>query len=121
MVSFAEQNTLLMEHLASHGYVVFGINHTYTSMRVVSADGRVIYPDFDRINEASAQFRLMKDGVTPRIERASSPEERTRLQLELYERASGNNELMQYGWMTYVSCWTQSMRHPAGIQNYERF
>jgi predicted dienelactone hydrolase len=94
MVSFAEQNTLLMEHLASHGYVVLAISHTYTSMRVVSSDGRALYPDLDKVNEVSAQFRPVNAELTPRIERAGSPEERMRLQLELYELASGNNALM---------------------------
>ena len=94
MVSFAEQNTLLMEHLASHGYVVLGISHPYTSMRVVSANGVAIYPDLDKVNEISAQFRPVNDELEPMIERAGSLEERMRLQLELYERASGNNALM---------------------------
>jgi predicted dienelactone hydrolase len=94
MVSFAEQNTLLMEHLASHGYVVFAISHPYTSMRVVSSDGRAIYPDLDKVNAGSAQLRSVNADLLPRIERASSREDRMRLQLELYERASGNNALM---------------------------
>jgi predicted dienelactone hydrolase len=94
MVSFAEQNTLLMEHLASHGYIVFAISHPYMSMRVVSSHGRAIYPDFDKINEVSAQFRSVNADLMPMIERASTLEERIGLQLELYERASGNNALM---------------------------
>jgi predicted dienelactone hydrolase len=94
MVSFAEQNTLLMEHLASHGYMVFAISHPYTSMRVVSSSGRAIYPDFDKVNEVSAQFRPVNNDLTPKIARAGSTDERTRLQLDLYERASGNNALM---------------------------
>jgi len=35
--SFASQNTVQMEELASHGYVVFSIGHTY--------DGPVMFPD----------------------------------------------------------------------------
>jgi predicted dienelactone hydrolase len=94
MVSFAEQNTLLMEHLASHGYIVVGISHPYTSMRVVSSDGTATYPDLDKVNEVSAQFRSVSAELVPMIERAGSPEERMRLELELYERATGNNALM---------------------------
>ena len=116
MVSFAEQNTWLMEHLASHGYVVFGISHPYTSMRVVSSDGRAIYPDLDKVNEVSAQYGAVSADLTPRIERASSAEERMRLQLELYERASGNNALMAI-WVDDLhfmldSITTHSGRHP---------
>ncbi|MEX0298386.1 MAG: alpha/beta hydrolase family protein [Kordiimonas sp.] len=38
---FAEQSTVLMEELASHGYVVFSINHTYWSMLSTFPNGRV--------------------------------------------------------------------------------
>ena len=113
MVSFAEQNTLLMEHLASHGYVVFGISHPYASMRVVSSDGRAIYPDLDKVNEVSAQLRPVNADLTPRIERASSPEERMRLQLELYERASGNNALTAI-WVDDLRFVLDSITTPSG-------
>jgi len=38
---YAGQNSLLMEHLASHGYVVFGIDHPYQAAAVRFPDGRV--------------------------------------------------------------------------------
>jgi predicted dienelactone hydrolase len=37
------QNTYLVEDLASHGYVVVGIDHPYTSEPVALPDGRVIH------------------------------------------------------------------------------
>jgi predicted dienelactone hydrolase len=94
IVSFAEQNTLLMEHLASHGYVVVAISHTYMSMRVVSSDGTAIYPDLDRVNEASAPFDAASDDVTARLARAGTPQERAEIQMQRYERAGELNELM---------------------------
>ncbi len=39
--SFLNQNTVLMEELASHGYVVFSIQHTYDSSATVFPDGMV--------------------------------------------------------------------------------
>lgn len=36
------QNSVQMEELASHGYVVFSIAHTYDSSRVLFPDGRVV-------------------------------------------------------------------------------
>ncbi len=38
---YAGQNGLLMEHLASHGYVVFSIDHPYQASAVKFPDGRV--------------------------------------------------------------------------------
>jgi predicted dienelactone hydrolase len=94
IVSFAEQNTLLMEHLASHGYIVVAISHTYMSMRVVSSDGKAIYPALDKVNEASAPFDAAGDDVTARIARASTPQERAEIHLRRYEQAAELNELM---------------------------
>ena len=41
-----------MEELASHGYIVFSINHTYESMSTVFPDGRIILAD-PRVFDAS--------------------------------------------------------------------
>ena len=95
IVSFAEQNTLLTEHLASHGYVVVGISHTYASMRVLSSAGTAVYPDLPKINSASAEADALAAELAPRIERAGSPEERASLRLEQYERATALNELAE--------------------------
>lgn len=40
------QNTFLTEDLASHGYVVAAIDHTYNAGRVAMPDGRIIDDDF---------------------------------------------------------------------------
>jgi predicted dienelactone hydrolase len=39
--SFLSQNTALMEHLASHGYIVFSVQHTYDSSPTVFPSGDV--------------------------------------------------------------------------------
>jgi len=39
---YASQNSLLMEHLASHGYAVFSIDHPYQASWVRFPDGRVV-------------------------------------------------------------------------------
>jgi predicted dienelactone hydrolase len=43
--SFAGQNTALFEHLASHGYVVFSLQHTHDSSATVFPDGTVSATD----------------------------------------------------------------------------
>ena len=48
----AEQNTPLMEHLASHGYVVIGISHTRMTLRVISSQGQAIFPDPNRLRRS---------------------------------------------------------------------
>ena len=39
------QNTVLMEHLASHGYLAFAVQHTHDSSATVFADGEVVQMD----------------------------------------------------------------------------
>jgi predicted dienelactone hydrolase len=94
IVSFAEQSTLLMEHLASHGYVVFAVSHTYLSMRVVGSDGEAVYPKLDAVNAASAPFDAATADHTRRVAQAGSAEERRRLQIERYAAAVELNKLM---------------------------
>jgi predicted dienelactone hydrolase len=43
--SFLSQNTALMEHLASHGYMVFSVQHTYDSSPTVFPSGEVAPAD----------------------------------------------------------------------------
>ncbi len=50
-ISFAEQNLILMEELASHGYVVYSIAHTYNAIATVFADGRVVALDSTIAND----------------------------------------------------------------------
>ncbi len=56
------QNTFLTEDLASHGYVVAAIDHTYNAGRVVMPDGRLIedafgYGPIDVSQRTAAQIR----------------------------------------------------------------
>jgi predicted dienelactone hydrolase len=94
IVSFAEQNTLLMEHLASHGYVVVGLSHPYASMRALSSQGRAIYPNLAKVNEATAQSSAVDAELEPRIEQAASTEERAELHVQRFERATAFGELI---------------------------
>ena len=43
--SFAGQNTVLMEHLASHGYIVYSVQHTYDASPTVFPNGEVVGMD----------------------------------------------------------------------------
>lgn len=48
---FLGQNTIQMQELASHGYIVCSISHTYECFAVTRNDGRVIPGDSNRIKE----------------------------------------------------------------------
>jgi predicted dienelactone hydrolase len=89
----AEQNTPLMEHLASHGYVVIGISHSRMTLRAVSSQGQVIYPNPDRLRAAFAEGAAdASQEFDVRAAGARSPEERAEIAFELDERATSMNE-----------------------------
>lgn len=53
---FTSQSTLLMEHLASHGYIVVSIAHPYESLRVNLPNAGTVLPEFitsmEKFNES---------------------------------------------------------------------
>ena len=44
------ENSILFEQLASHGYVVLSIAHSYEAIVSISPDGEIIYADLDYIS-----------------------------------------------------------------------
>lgn len=57
--AYIQSNTALMEHLASHGYLVLAISHPYTSCATVHENGDVIAADDALFKET------MKQGFDP--------------------------------------------------------
>jgi len=53
--SYLQSNTALMEHLASHGYLVLAISHPYTSCATLHENGDVIAADAAMFKEVMAQ------------------------------------------------------------------
>jgi predicted dienelactone hydrolase len=88
----AEQNTLLMEHLASHGYVVIGISHTRMTLRVISSQGQPIFPDPDTFNAAFTESMANRgQEYDARAPSARTAQERAEIVFELGERAKNIN------------------------------
>ena len=56
--SFAGQNTALMEELASHGYVVYSIQHSYDSSPSVFPNGDVIDMDPALVNDTQESMEM---------------------------------------------------------------
>ena len=89
----AEQNTPLMEHLASHGYVVIGISHTRMTLRVISSQGQAIFPDPNRLNEAFTEGAANDaQEFDDRAASTTSAAERAEIVFEMGERATRMNE-----------------------------
>jgi predicted dienelactone hydrolase len=86
--SFLAQNSALFEDLASHGYVVYSVQHTYDSSATAFADGSVAEIDSDLL----AEDRESADGGKKReamVQGATGPDFDKRLQGQLeYAEAS---------------------------------
>lgn len=55
---YAAQNTVLAEHLASHGYVVVAIGHPGDSVDVTLADGRTVPTNMEAEKPAFSDWRM---------------------------------------------------------------
>jgi dienelactone hydrolase len=90
----AEQNTLLMEHLASHGYVVFGVTHPYFGLFTTYADGSGVPPHEKTMQAMTQQGAVDLDELDARAEHASSELEAAAIRLEYFEHGTMLGELM---------------------------
>lgn len=89
----AEQNTPLMEHLASHGYVVIGISHPRFAFRVISSRGQAIYPDPDKMNKSFTEGAAFdEEEFNTRAADTSSAAERAEILFDMGKRAVTMNE-----------------------------
>ncbi|MBL8553772.1 MAG: hypothetical protein JNL41_05800 [Phenylobacterium sp.] len=90
--SFLAQNTVLMEHLASHGYIVFSVQHTYDSSPTVFPDGDVA--------ELDPALAAMGKAETPEAKAAEAAQKQALGGKTLDERLEGylrQRELAQGG------------------------
>lgn len=61
--SYLSQNTVLMEELASHGYIIYSVQHTYDSAATLFANGDIVPTDKNLFEDTKKQ--LSKDGQVP--------------------------------------------------------
>jgi predicted dienelactone hydrolase len=105
---FTSQSTLLMEHLASHGYIVVSIAHPYESLRVNLPNAGTVMPEFitsmEKFKEAmtwieknSAPIFAAKDSM----DNIQNREERAQIMLRTIENSEMN---------TVVSEWEKDTR-----------
>ena len=105
---FTAQTTFLMEHLASHGYIIVSIAHPYESLRVNLPKAGTVLPEFitsmEKFQEAmawiektSAPILAAKDSM----DNIQNREERAQIML----RAIENSEMNQV-----VSAWEKDNR-----------
>ncbi|MBN2879016.1 MAG: dienelactone hydrolase family protein [Clostridia bacterium] len=73
------ENTMLFEELASNGYIVFSISHSYETIVSIYPDGEVIYGDLSYFSEVYDDNYLKEEQLYKEYEAASSREEKERI------------------------------------------
>jgi predicted dienelactone hydrolase len=73
------ENTMLMESLASHGYVVFSISHTYENIISVFPDGEAITGDLEHISGLYDSHVDREDSLYRECRNATSPDRKIEL------------------------------------------
>ena len=70
------QNTILMEHLASHGYIAFALQHTYDSATTVFPNGDIAPTDPELVEFANAYRKTVAEHGHPQavIDAYSNPD-----------------------------------------------
>jgi len=104
---FSRQSTVLMEELASHGYVVFSIDHSYWNMLSVFPDGRLVSS-----NQIDVEVDIESD--SPLVERlykqltdSRDVEEKKRLIEEMIKIAPKTMQVERHS----LDVWSQDQRY----------
>ena len=84
--SFAGQNTALMEHLASHGYIIYSVHHSDDGSAAVFPDGDVVPLDPELLAEAQQLASEPPDNDQATIFGSSSHDERYAALLRLRDK-----------------------------------
>ncbi len=95
------QNTVQMEELASHGYVVFSIGHSYESLALIHPDGRIVTVSEEQMRRAGGQLRGA-GSMIQKLMASQDPAERADLLRQIAEAGSVLNES--------VAIWVQDTR-----------
>lgn len=94
---YASQNSLLMEQLASHGYIVFSIEHSYQAAWVKFPDGRIArYRDRWNVEgEVDPEQQRREEEIFYRALHADDYEHYRRLLTQLVAASPGANKGLQ--------------------------
>jgi len=100
---FTAQNTMLMEHLASHGYIIASVAHPYESLRVNLSQKGTVLPEFltslKKFNEAMAWIQKSSSPVLAArdsMQFVTGREKRSRIMLNAIKNAELNTVVEEW-------------------------
>jgi len=100
---FTSQSTLLMEHLASHGYIVVSIAHPYESLRVNLSNAGTVLPEFitsmENFKEAMAWIEKSSGPISAAkdsMKNSQNREDRAQIMLRAIEKSEMNEVVTEW-------------------------
>jgi len=99
---FSSQNTLLMEHMASNGYIIVSIGHPYESIRVNLKSGAVLAPfitSSEKFSDAMAWIEKSSNPISKAKDSMAiekSREKRGKIMLKAIENSDINNVVAEW-------------------------
>jgi predicted dienelactone hydrolase len=78
------ENTMLLEELASHGYVIFSIAHTYETIVSIFPNGEIVHGDLDTVFELFDAHADVEEKLYVDYEKADNLEEKTDLVKQIF-------------------------------------
>jgi pimeloyl-ACP methyl ester carboxylesterase len=83
LISFVSENTLLMEHLASHGFIVIGIQHSQQ------------FRELQDLNQATPKDKRERDaGLLNRLKEDLTAQERAEISLQIFRTGINTNRIV---------------------------
>jgi hypothetical protein len=107
------QNSILMEELASHGYIVFSISHHYECKFSSFPDGRFIYIDMNSLRLQKSMREMYSPKVMELMQKmyqASNDEERMQVFAEMNKALPTLTESPKY-WAEDISFFIDQLEH----------
>ena len=89
------QNTPQMEELASHGFIIFSIGHTYESAALAFPDRRIVplnQTRFEALTKAAASDRMKE--LTAQLQNANNPTEIRQIATQMTQASSAQESLV---------------------------
>jgi predicted dienelactone hydrolase len=93
LTGIAEQNTLLMEHLASHGYIAFAVTHPHFGLITAYPDGSGVPASPSVMEGMRQQAAVDLDKIAARAEQGANPIEQAAVWLDYFDQGETLKDL----------------------------
>ena len=89
------ENTMLFEALASNGYIVFSINHSYETIISLYPDGKTVTGDLENMDKLYSSNSDREESLYLEYEKADTQQEKTRIVNEILSVDKNSEKMIE--------------------------